>query len=514
MHFNAWQTEYVNKLEKEKREEYGPRTTGLVSCWANKWFYGCTYGSEIHDIIDKWEVPQNRCKRKKEPENEPDPKRPATEDKYAGRQARFNTQPKSQAPGPSRNWNSMSSNNQKRKKPKKTGPVSFVSGGFLLEDKLPDSSKALDSFLDEQFSTAPTEFPSLTDPVSILHRIVQKSKKDVKFNDSKKNGEFVIECIVAGKVVGVGSSRKKKDGKKLACQKAAEALYNDKAMSSIVAEVVGKVMDISLTPNVAPKEAMEIENEEEPEHIAEEPVNQPHKPVHPTSAIYQFASKSYPQHTVEFEELSRGRSCLKLSGKVIARLSKSVGSLQDMKRELAQKGIEYLKKNKGSQDLITEILERKTNLVVDKSKQIPKHILIVGTPSSSRPLPETNRGYQMMLKIGWDPSKGCGKNKRGPKEPASVKICAQTDRAGLGYANVDDRKTAKKFQGNVEDQLRAFAMSNEESIQFSNDMSNEERKRIHTLARKLGLKSKSKGKEPNRVLFVMKKKKKQRKGQI
>ena len=79
---------------------------------------------------------------------------------------------------------------------------------------------------------------------------------------------------------------------------------------------------------------------------------------------------------------------------------------------------------------------------------------------------------------------------------------------------MDDRKTAKKFQGNVEDRLRAFAMSNEESIQFSNDLSNEERKRIHTLARKLGLKSQSKGKEPNRVLFVMKKKKKQRRGQI
>ena len=69
-------------------------------------------------------------------------------------------------------------------------------------------------------------------------------------------------------------------------------------------------MDISLTPNVAPKEAMEIENEEEPENIAEEPVNQPHKPVHPVSAIYQFASKSYPQHEVEFQELSRGRSSL------------------------------------------------------------------------------------------------------------------------------------------------------------------------------------------------------------
>ena len=61
-----------------------------------------------------------------------------------------------------------------------------------------------------------------------------RSKRNVKFNDSKKNGEFVIECIVAGKVVGVGSSRKKKDGKKLACQKAAEALYHDKASTNLV----------------------------------------------------------------------------------------------------------------------------------------------------------------------------------------------------------------------------------------------------------------------------------------
>jgi len=327
----------------------------------------------------------------------------------------------------------------------------------------------------------------------------------VKFSDSKSNGEFVVECIVAGKVLGVGSSRKKKDGKKLACQKAAEAMFHDKTMSPIVAEVVERVMDISLTPNAAPDEVMEIEDENE--HV-EEPVNRPQQPVHPVSAIYQFASKSHPQHTVEFS-----KSCLKLSGKVIATLGKN-SNIQERKRELAERGIKYLKKNKGSQELITEILERKTIMVVDKSKQIPKHILIVGTPSSSRPLPETNRGYQLMLKIGWDPSKGCGKNGRGPKEPASVKIYAQTDRVGLGYASVDDRKTAKKFQGNVEDRLRAFAMSNEETIQFSNDLSNEERKRIHTLARKLGLKSQSKGKAPNRVLFVMKKKKKQRRGQI
>lgn len=57
-------------------------------------------------------------------------------------------------------------------------------------------------------------------------------------------------------------------------------------------------------------------------------------------------------------------------------------------------------------------------------------------------IPQNNRGYQMMLKEGWNPDKGLGPSQEGQKYP--VKTVLKQDRLGLGLAPLDiSRKKAR-----------------------------------------------------------------------
>jgi len=55
--FNTWQTRNCEAIEEKYRAKYGERAKVLASCWANKWYYGCSYPRPIHNIIDHWEPP-------------------------------------------------------------------------------------------------------------------------------------------------------------------------------------------------------------------------------------------------------------------------------------------------------------------------------------------------------------------------------------------------------------------------------------------------------------------------
>ena len=61
----------------------------------------------------------------------------------------------------------------------------------------------------------------------------------------------------------------------------------------------------------------------------------------------------------------------------------------------------------------------------------------IRSPHTSYVIPRTNRGYQLMLKSGWDPEKGLGCDKEGRKYP--VKTVLKQDR--LGFGQTDERLT-------------------------------------------------------------------------
>ncbi|CAG9788890.1 unnamed protein product [Diatraea saccharalis] len=61
------------------------------------------------------------------------------------------------------------------------------------------------------------------------------------------------------------------------------------------------------------------------------------------------------------------------------------------------------------------------NLNLSKGKKIPSHYII----------PETNKGFQIMLKVGWDKKSGLGPKGIGTKYP--IKTVQKKDRLGLGH---------------------------------------------------------------------------------
>ncbi|XP_022822724.1 G patch domain and ankyrin repeat-containing protein 1 homolog [Spodoptera litura] len=79
------------------------------------------------------------------------------------------------------------------------------------------------------------------------------------------------------------------------------------------------------------------------------------------------------------------------------------------------------------------------NITASKGKKIPACYM----------LPETNRGYQLMLKGGWDKQSGLGRDGNGKLYP--IKTVQKKDRKGLGHA---EQNPIDKTQDNVKHKNR------------------------------------------------------------
>ena len=106
-------------------------------------------------------------------------------------------------------------------------------------------------------------------------------------------------------------------------------------------------------------------------------------------------------------------------------------------------------------------------------------------------------GGKLLAMMGWTGG-GLGKQKQGITEP--VRLDEVVGRQGLGS---EKRTVTREFKEKTELRLRAYASKfQERDLSFSNEFTNDERKEIHTLAHRFGLKSKSYGKGDDRFLVV------------
>ncbi|XP_018427407.1 PREDICTED: NF-kappa-B-repressing factor [Nanorana parkeri] len=116
---------------------------------------------------------------------------------------------------------------------------------------------------------------------------------------------------------------------------------------------------------------------------------------------------------------------------------------------------------------------------------------------------EDNIGNQLLRKMGWTGG-GLGKGGEGIAEPISVK--EQFSREGLGLATTNQKITKR----DIEQMIRNYAGScNQDDLTFSRELTNEERKYIHQISQKYGLKSKSHGQGTERFLVVSRKRSRQ-----
>lgn len=124
-----------------------------------------------------------------------------------------------------------------------------------------------------------------------------------------------------------------------------------------------------------------------------------------------------------------------------------------------------------------------------------------GEEATRQEIKEDNIGNQLLRKMGWKGG-GLGRDGEGIAEPIRVK--EQFSREGLGMDT--DKSGNQLSKRDIEDIIRNYASSDrQDDLRFSTDLTNDERKQIHQISQKYGLRSKSYGQGRQRFLVVSRK---------
>ncbi|XP_032383726.1 NF-kappa-B-repressing factor isoform X1 [Etheostoma spectabile] len=124
-----------------------------------------------------------------------------------------------------------------------------------------------------------------------------------------------------------------------------------------------------------------------------------------------------------------------------------------------------------------------------------------GEEAIRQEIKEDNIGNQLLRKMGWKGG-GLGRDGEGIAEPIRVK--EQFSREGLGMDM--DKAGNQLSKRDIEDIIRNYASSDrQDDLRFSTDLTNDERKQIHQISQKYGLRSKSYGQGRQRFLVVSRK---------
>ena len=113
---------------------------------------------------------------------------------------------------------------------------------------------------------------------------------------------------------------------------------------------------------------------------------------------------------------------------------------------------------------------------------------------------EDNKGHQMLRKMGWSSKEGLGVGGQGRKEPVVAYVNEEGTRGGFG-----SKGHSGIFSQNIRTKLQEFLMSDDTQLEFSSDLSSEDRKLIHLLSEQYHLQHKSHGTGKNRSLIIQKK---------
>ncbi|KTG35911.1 hypothetical protein cypCar_00008241 [Cyprinus carpio] len=121
-----------------------------------------------------------------------------------------------------------------------------------------------------------------------------------------------------------------------------------------------------------------------------------------------------------------------------------------------------------------------------------------GEESMRQEIKEDNIGNQLLRKMGWTGG-GLGREGEGIAEP--IKVKEQFTREGLGMDM--DRQSNQLTKRDIEEIIHNYASSDrQDDLRFSTELNNEERRQIHQVSQRYGLRSKSYGQGRQRFLVV------------
>ncbi|XP_056295428.1 NF-kappa-B-repressing factor [Pseudoliparis swirei] len=124
-----------------------------------------------------------------------------------------------------------------------------------------------------------------------------------------------------------------------------------------------------------------------------------------------------------------------------------------------------------------------------------------GQEATKQEIKEDNIGNQLLRKMGWKGG-GLGRDGEGISEP--IKVKEQFSREGFG---LDTNKAGNQLsKRDIENIIRNYTSSDrQDDLRFAADLNNDERKQIHQISQKYGLRSKSYGQGRQRFLIVSRK---------
>ncbi|KAJ6663249.1 hypothetical protein lerEdw1_010385 [Lerista edwardsae] len=179
-------------------------------------------------------------------------------------------------------------------------------------------------------------------------------------------------------------------------------------------------------------------------------------------------------------------------------IAEAVGVKKTVKHVVAEEAVKVLKKtqptvvNNLKKGTIEDVISR--NEICGRSAE----------EALKQQIKEDNIGNQILRKMGWTGG-GLGKSGEGIREPIAVK--EQFKREGLG---LDVERGSKISKKDIEGIIQNYAFSDSKiDLTFSTELTNDERKQIHQIAQKYGLKSKSHGQGRDRYLVVSRKRRKE-----
>ncbi|XP_075040390.1 NF-kappa-B-repressing factor [Mixophyes fleayi] len=177
-------------------------------------------------------------------------------------------------------------------------------------------------------------------------------------------------------------------------------------------------------------------------------------------------------------------------------VAEAVGLKKIVKHDVAKAAVDILKKT-------TPVIVNMKKDVVEDSISRNQIRGLSNKEAYTQQIKEDNIGNQLLRKMGWTGG-GLGKEGEGIAEPISVK--EQYKREGLGLMTGVQGITKR----DIEQIIRNYAASyNQDDLTFSRELTNEERKNIHQIAQKYGLRSKSYGQGKKRFLVVSRKRNRQ-----
>ncbi|XP_067313705.1 NF-kappa-B-repressing factor isoform X2 [Pseudorasbora parva] len=178
-----------------------------------------------------------------------------------------------------------------------------------------------------------------------------------------------------------------------------------------------------------------------------------------------------------------------LDGKYVAA---GVGPKKTVKHIAAEEALATLRR---TQAVVKSNLRKEGHVDAISRNQI---MALSGEESLRQEIKEDNIGNQLLRKMGWTGG-GLGREGEGIAEP--IKVKEQFTREGLGMDM--DRQGNQLTKRDIEEIIRNYACSDrQDDLRFSTELNNEERRQIHQISQRYGLRSKSYGQGRLRFLVV------------